>query len=224
VTPAALLLALQQGDSAFPSGGFAFSWGLEGLCDEGMVATAADLGAFLDDMLANRWAGFDRIALRRAFLTAAPEAAAETDAAVEAALWSAPLREGSRRAGRALLGAQARLGNAAAATYRDLAGRDAALGHLPVAQGVSWRGAGLPLAAAEALGAWSALQAAATAALRLGAVGHAEAQAAMTAARPRAAAILAATPPPDAPLLAFTPVADIALTRHARRDARLFAT
>ena len=39
---AMLLRALQYGDSAFPSGGFAFSWGLEGLAADGLVANAAD--------------------------------------------------------------------------------------------------------------------------------------------------------------------------------------
>ena len=68
--PDGLLLALQHGDSAFPSGGFAFSWGLEELVRDGWVGTADDLSGFLHDLLANRWQGFDRTAVRRAMETA----------------------------------------------------------------------------------------------------------------------------------------------------------
>ena len=43
MTREALLAALQLGDSAFPSGSFAFSWGLEGLVADGLVDGEADL-------------------------------------------------------------------------------------------------------------------------------------------------------------------------------------
>ncbi|MDP9362684.1 MAG: hypothetical protein M3Q10_00380, partial [Chloroflexota bacterium] len=45
--PAALLLLLQLADSAFPTGAFAFSHGLEGLLDAGLLRGEADVAAVL---------------------------------------------------------------------------------------------------------------------------------------------------------------------------------
>ena len=44
---ATLLTALQHADSFFPGGGTAFSWGLESLCNDRQVASAADVERFL---------------------------------------------------------------------------------------------------------------------------------------------------------------------------------
>lgn len=218
----ALLLALQHGDSAFPSGGFAFSWGLEELVRDGWIGTADHLSDFLRDLLVNRWQGFDRVAVRRAAKAATLAALADVDRAVETATGSAPMRAGSRRAGRALLGVHARLSGGAVAEYRSMTEADAELGHLPVVQGLVWREAGLDGASAEILSAWTMAQGIAAAALRLGLIGHLSAQAVLDRARGEITA-LAARPPPLR-LTAFTPVADVALARHGRRDARLFAT
>ena len=57
MTPEALLAALHLGDSAFPSGAFAFSWGLEGLAADGLVTAEADLALLLEDLFVNRWRG-----------------------------------------------------------------------------------------------------------------------------------------------------------------------
>ncbi|WP_181702436.1 urease accessory protein UreF [Chthonobacter albigriseus] len=218
----ALLLALQHGDSAFPSGGFAFSWGLEELVNDGWISGEADISAFLADLLANRWHGFDRVALARAHEAPDLDALAGIDRAVEIATWAAPMRAGSRRAGRALLGVHARLSGGPVADYRALVDVDGELGHLPVVQGLVWRTAGLDRNSSELLSAWTMAQGIAAAGLRLGLIGHLSAQTVLTAARATIARLAAVSPPAD--LTAFTPVADVALSRHARRDARLFAT
>ena len=56
---AGLLLALQMGDSAFPSGGFGFSWGLETLKADGLVRDGAGVTAFATAQLTRRWASAD---------------------------------------------------------------------------------------------------------------------------------------------------------------------
>jgi urease accessory protein len=222
--PEFLLAMLQHGDPAFPAGGFAFSWGLEGLIADGVVSGPGDVATFAEDLLLRRWASFDRVALRRAFAAApVPGDVAAVDREVETSTWVAAQREGSRRAGRALLGVHVRLATPGAAGYRALVDAEGAHAHLAVVQGLVWRGAGLPLEAAETLSAWSVVSALASAAVRLGALGHAGAQAMLTALRPRIAALLT-SPPPDGRLHAFTPLADIAVARHARRALRLFAT
>lgn len=216
------LAALQHGDSAFPGGGFAFSWGIEGLVADELVGTADDLERVVEDLLLGRWAPFDRVALRSAF-AAGPDLDRVTalDREIEAGTLVAGLREGSRRAGRALLGVHVRLATPGAAAYRAMID-DGAPGHLAVVQGLVWRGLGLSVESAEALAAWGLVWALVSAAIRLDVIGHVAAQALLTRLRPRIAALLA-TAPPVAPLHAFTPLADIAVARHARRDVRLFA-
>ena len=61
--PAVLLTALQHGDSLFPGGGFAASWGLETLCTDAYVQDAETLLHFVQGQLRQRWARCDRPAL-----------------------------------------------------------------------------------------------------------------------------------------------------------------
>ncbi len=227
MTPEHLLAALHLGDSGFPSGAFAFSWGLEGLAADGLVSNEAELAAVVEEVLVNRWRTFDRIVLRRVYILGDTKQQIEQlvalDLEVETATWAAPLRAGSRRAGRALLNVHETLGSADARLYRARVIRDGRLGHLAVAQGIAWRGGGLPVGAAETIGAWTTISSIAGAAIRLGLVGHLSAQTVIRRARAIAADILSATPDPDAPLSAFTPLLDVALMRHQQREFRLFA-
>lgn len=222
--PANLLAALHLADSAFPAGGFAFSWGLEGLAADGLVSDAAGVAETIRHQLAHRWQGMDRPLLARAHAATDAEAVRRVDLLAEACCLSAPLRAGARRAGRALLAACARFGWPSVLAYRALLPADARLGHLPVMQGLAFRAAGLPGDMAEALGGWSVIAGLASAAIRLGLIGHAEALR-MTADLRGDLAELLDRPAPDAPIPAsFTPLADIAMMRGGLRDLRLFAT
>jgi urease accessory protein len=205
IVPAMALALLQYGDSAFPAGGFAFSWGVEGLAADGL----------LQEQLAHRWNSMDRLLLRRAFGAQALDEVAAIDRLAEAATPSAQMREGSRRAGRAHVGA---------IRYRDAIARDGRLGHLPVAQGLAYREAGLSIEAAELLAGWTLIAALASAAVRLGIIGHIEAQHVMTRSRRALEALLAQAPAADARPSSFTPLTDIALSRNSVRGVRMFAT
>jgi urease accessory protein len=228
MTREALLAALQLGDSAFPSGSFAFSWGLEGLVADGLVDGEADLALLVEDLLMNRWRSFDRIVLRRIYrlddMTLEIHQLVSLDLEIEATSWALPLRVGSKRAGRALLNVHTRLGTPDLRAYCRCVGADPRLGHLAVAQGVVWRASGLALDVAEAVGAWTLASTTISAAIRLGVVGHVGAQAVLTRVRAVAAKILCEVPDPNEPLHAFTPLVDIALMRHEHRDLRLFST
>ena len=103
-----ILTLLQHGDSNFPAGGFAFSWGVEGLEIDGHLPRGrAALQGFVVDQLAHRWDSMDRVLLRRAF-AADIDGIEEVDHETEALTLSAEMRQGSRRAGRALIGVHAR--------------------------------------------------------------------------------------------------------------------
>uniref|UniRef100_UPI002F352142 urease accessory UreF family protein n=1 Tax=Methylobacterium radiotolerans TaxID=31998 RepID=UPI002F352142 len=118
----AALTALQQADTAFPSGSFAFSNGLEGLVAENPAFDEAALARIVAAALRFRWAETDRVALilaHRAGGAIAPLAA--IDAALEAASLSEPMRVGSRRNGASLLASHARLGTCAGSCRRSSA-------------------------------------------------------------------------------------------------------
>jgi urease accessory protein len=220
---AALLMALQHADGQFPGGGFAFSWGLEGLFADRRLARD-DLGAFIGGQLRHRWSGFDRPVIVRAHeLKDDPDALADLDSRVEAWSLAAPQRDGSRRAGGALLGLHARLGTSGAADYRRRVTMGDACGHLSVVQGLVWRGIGLPVEATQAMSAYSFAAGLTTAAIRLGAASHMDAQHALTALRPAIAAMLDQPVPPLTALHAFSPLAEIAMVRQGRKPMRLFS-
>ncbi|MFC2254395.1 urease accessory protein UreF [Labrys portucalensis] len=218
-----LLTALQCGDGQFPAGAFAFSWGLESLIADGAVLRA-DFPAFLLGQLECRWASFDRIVVIRAH-----EAAwdigqlCELDDFVDAATTVDAARLGSKRAGSALLSTHHRLGIPSAAAFRQAVTTGRAAGHLAVVQGCVLAGFGLDRTTALTVSAYSTASALSTAAIRLGLIGHLDAQRALLAARPF---LSGAIQREDADLdgaSSFVPTADIAMMRHALQTQRLFS-
>ena len=221
---ASLLATLQQADSFFPAGGVAFSWGLETLVTEGVFRADRDLNQLLMGQLEQRWATFDRCALVAAFDTV-PDLAgvARIDQQIEAMSLARELREGSRRAGASLLGVHERLGTSGAAQYRAAVRAGSACGHLPVVQGLVWRGAGMTVDQAQAASAHTFCVSLLGAALRLGAIGHLHAQETLVGLRAEMAKLLAGPPPSFEDCYAYTPMAEIAVMRHEVQSARLFA-
>lgn len=201
----ALLAALQAADSAFPTGGFAFSWGLEAALADGRV----DRRSFPDWLaveLLHRWAPFDRLFVAAAW-RAAPDPSAPNDD-LDRLLWAEPLRLRSLEAGAALAAAARRM---AMPIPEGL--------HLPVAQGALFRALGLTLPLALAASAHAAAQALVSAAVRLGVIGALEGQGALAALRPALAEVVG-PPDPDESPAAFAPLSEIAMLRPV--PGRLF--
>jgi urease accessory protein len=221
---AAALALLQYGDSAYPAGGFAFSWGIEGLAADGWLAGAAALDGLIADHLSFRWSSMDRPLLCQAYRAETLDAVASVDRLAEAMTPSAQLRDGSHRAGKALLGIAVRLGGPLSVGYRPYVSADVRLGHLPIIQALAFRDAGLDLAAAQLLSGWTLITGLVSAAVRLGSIGHVEAQQALSAARPVLADLLEMDLPADLQPSSFTPLIDIAVTRGPSRHVRMFAT
>ncbi|KMY03704.1 urease accessory protein UreF [Pseudomonas syringae KCTC 12500] len=236
-----LLLALQQADSFFPGGAVAWSWGLETLVADGHLghgeiipprrrqrtvrhSRSAEVHGFVEGQLRHRWNSFDRVFLLAAWHAADdPPALMAMDAQIEALTLAEELRQGSRRVGQALLGVHVALGTSGAASYQQqiLAGNTP--GHLPVVQGLLWNHLGMhrdhcQLAAAHAL-----CTGLVSAAVRLGVMGHIDAQRVLTDIQPLITELLAQEPPSPDDACGFTPMGEIAVMRHETQDLRLFA-
>jgi urease accessory protein len=198
---------LQLADSAFPTGGFAHSAGLEAAIAAG---TLAGVEPFCVELL-------DQLAHGSLPLVAAvhdePARAAEIDALTTALLWNHIAARASRAQGRALLDVAARSFGVARTETQHLA---PAWGHVCRALGVSRDDA---LAAFLHVGLRGAL----SAAVRLGACGPAEAQAIHQRLHPaldRALAIGRALPLDD--IAQTSPLVELVQGTQDRLYSRLF--
>ncbi len=216
-------MSLQHSDSFFPSGAIAMSGGLETLVNEERVTSPDQVEMFVHGQLKFRWALFDRQILVAVWRTIDDlPRVGEMDALVEAQTLAAESRAGSKRAGQALLGVHVRLGTSHAAEYQRMITGELAYGHNTVVQGLVWRSIGICESAAELMSAYAFCVGIASAALRLGVIGHLDCQAIIAGARPLIRQILLdeATGPDSA--CSFTPEQEIAVMRHETMPYRLF--
>jgi urease accessory protein len=183
-----------------------------------MVRDEGDVAAFVAEQLEGNWHRRDRVLLRRAWAVSDPSA---VDAFAEAVTTMSVLREASRRAGAATLATFAAVIDPGLADYRSRVLAGTAAGHLPVAQAVCLRAAGLTLETAEVVAAWQVVSGITGAALRLGICGHLGAQRIVTTMTPVLIDLMHRTPPTEP--AAFTAYADIAAQRHDD-GVRLFAS
>lgn len=219
-----ILKAIWQADGTFPSGSFAFSYGIEGLAAMGAISDKDSLYNVIETVLRFRWATFDRVALTRSFRAQGhPAEIAQIDREVEAATFGEALRAGSRRNGGSFLATHARLGNALAAMLRDAARRGEILGHITVMQGAIWQSMEMDEEMAQIASAYTTASGAASAAVRLGVVSALHAQAVLNDCLPLIEQLNADPVLEDTHLSSFAPVLDIASVRQARADLRLFA-
>ena len=222
---AGLLAVLQHGDSFFPSGSLAFSWGLETLRNDGLIQNAEDVEWFVVDQLRHRWATMDRPVLVAAHRAADDlESVVAIDRLVEAMSLAREARDGSRRAGAALLSVHQSLGTEGASAYQKWVKARRAWGHLAVVQGLVWHGAGLDEMAASAVSGHTLCVGLLGAALRLGVIGHIDSQRSLARLRNEIVEVLAAPAPALEDLGVCTPETDIAAMRHETEKTRLFIT
>jgi urease accessory protein len=218
-----LMTVLQYGDSFFPSGAVSFSWGLEGLAEQGRLADAADIEAFVLGQLHARWASFDRAVVVAAHRAGSDlVAVARIDGQVEIQTPAAELRSASCRMGEAMLSVFARLGVADAASYRGMVKRGEACGHLAAMQGFLWAGVGLSQQEALAISAHSFSVGLLGAAVRLGHLTHIDAQRILSLVRAEIAPIAEEPAPSMDEISSFAIESEVAMMSHARRSLRLF--
>lgn len=224
--PGQLLTLMQFSDSFFPGGATAYSWGLETLRADDLIVDEDALAQFVETLLTQRWASFDRPYLHAAWRLAGDADTAglrSLDRRYHARCLAREWREGSQRLGAAQLRVHAALPLAAARDYAASAGSADAPGHLVIVQGLLMRGHGLTLAATEAMSGWTLCTAVVGAAIRLGLTGHLQAQRLLLASRQRLLALMAVPAADPADAWSGSAALDVAALRHETGHSRLFS-
>jgi urease accessory protein len=219
-----ILRAIWQADGTFPSGAFAFSYGLEGAIALRGKMEPRELEQLVIAVLRQRWATYDRVALMRAFRARGDLAAiAAIDRAVEASTLIEALRSGSRRNGASFLASHARLGDELAVALRDAMRTGQCLGHIAVMQGAVWSALELDEELAQMTSGYAAASGLIAAAVRLGAIGALQGQAVLRNCLPLIDSLASHPVADETEMESFLPFLDIATARHAQSDLRLFA-
>ena len=222
-----LVSLLHFADSAFPTGGYAHSFGLERYCQAGIVHDRDGLERFLVTQLEGSGGPCEATAAAgalRALVRADLEACRRLDEALEAMKVVKEFREGSRQMGRQTLRVAAALtGDQRLGAYLEDVNARRAPGHHAVAFGMVAGTLGWDAEAAATALLYSTTSLLVGAALRLLPMGQLEGQAVLWGLHPvieRVAREAAERAPGD--LWSFTPGLDIQGMLHERLDARLF--
>jgi urease accessory protein len=220
-----LLTLLQLGDSFFPTGASAFSYGLEGLHAAGLVRDGADLSSFVHTQLCQRWVSAERVAMLHAHAADGDlDRVAEVDQFVECSTLLSSWRLGGRRLGRALLATHHKLGTPHSAAYQAYVAEGRAPGQVSAVSGLLLFASGLSAQAAAALSGYQLALGIVGPALRLGIVGHVEAQRILSSANDQIAHLSERALPRLDELSSWVPATEIASMRQENRHGRLFAT
>jgi urease accessory protein len=227
MTTQPLLALLQLSDSAFPSGAFAHSYGIEQLINQRILRGTTGLEAFVTSYLSNVVATSDARATHAAAAAPGLDTVLRLDHALYRTRAASELRNACVQTGRRLTAeAGIHVETPLLQDYASALHEDATLGCHPVAFGVVSAALDVPPADAAAALMLSAANAMLQAAMRLGRISHRDAQATLHRLRPRIDALVQQIEAfdSDTPLLAFQPLQEIASMRHERAEARLFAS
>jgi urease accessory protein len=212
-------LTWQVADSAFPTGAFAHSWGLEAAWHQGEIESYDALRRFLE--AAVHQAGFATLPLLNAVYHRLDDLE-RLDALTEVFLINAVANRASRIQGRSLLATAVRVWPSAslAALSRRA---DATHSHVAPLSGAVFRAIGLSLPAAQQIVLYGTARGVLAAAVRLGIVGSYEAQRLQHACGPwlDAVATRCSRLAPD-DLAQTSPVTDLLQSAHDRLYSRLF--
>lgn len=212
-------LIWQLADSAFPTGGFAHSSGLEAAWQTGEVTTAYELARFVRDSL---WqTGYGVLPLARA-AHRAPDRLEELDGFADAFLTNAVANRTSRIQGRAFVATCVRVWPRPALIELD-ARVQRICGHFGPSAGATQRELGVPLVVAQRLMLFATARSLFAAAVRLGIVGSYHAQGLQLACGPELDRVLAQCGELDETQVAQTaPGIDLWLSAHDRLYSRMF--
>lgn len=229
-----LLSLLQLSDSAFPSGRYTLSHGLETLAQTGYLTVPSDgatLFTLLGDSVRFGVAPSDGLAVACAHRAAGPdgivdlELVRQVDERLTAVKLPREARDASTRTGRAVLAtATAAIGGDALGDYADWVRRGASPGNHAVVVGLLSASLGIPGLAAVVGELYAYCSGWVAAAVRLGIGDHRAAQGLLHRLRPLIADAAASVFERDVDQISScTPLLDVMSMRHEQAELRLFA-
>ena len=229
------LSALQLGDSAFPSGRYTLSHGLEAIAQSGQLTTqetAPALSRLLSDCIRFGVAPSDGVALACAHRALGPDGALDwelvtcADQRLTAVKLARETRDCSTRTGRALLTTATTVtGAAAIRNYAQRVHNGQAPGNHAIVLGLVSAALGVPRLAAVAGELYAFCASWVGAAVRLGLIDHRAAQHMLHRVRPVTAEAARNAADRDVPQISScTPFVDVMSMRHEQAELRLFAS
>lgn len=227
---ASLVALLQLSDSAFPSGTFTNSFGLEELVAAGRIRTALELETLVSSVVVLSIARADAVAAAEAARCAAIpdyDGVIEADRVLFSMKASSELRAASASAGRHTIEELAVHTRSPGIDWLLTAIRDGRTpGTQPIALGMAGDAFGLTPEEIAGVVMFSAANAVLQAGMRLLPISHRDVQGALHRLRPQIAAYaeVAACPKRRHSMQSFHPVQEIAAMRHRLSEARLFAS
>lgn len=224
-TPA-LLEGLRFVDTFFPSGGYAFSSGLEAAVQGGAVKTSDQLARYIEDLLRGGMSRREVLAAKRANLAATTgslEAAINLDRELDSTKLGRESRLASRQMGRQVIRVAADQIRATPflSTYRDEVEADRSPGHLAVAFGLTMGTCGWSPEETAAAFLYHTAVGFISAAMRLSPIGQYEGQRILGEWLPLIERISREVDP-DTVMSSWSPVQDIYAMRHGSLEWRLF--
>lgn len=222
-----LLVSMQLTDSAFPTGLYTMSHGLEGYHQAGLVSPGT-VGDLLEDLLIHSVGPGDATAMSRAHDAARDSdwaVVAHIDHLVLASKLNHEMRRASIRSGRALIGIAGDLFGEGVGEYAARIADRAVPGCQPVVSAICYSAAGVPRSEAVASDLFAFSASFVGAALRMRLTDHRRAQVVLREIAPVIETVTA-----DAGVRSiddmggFAPMADISSARHERADGRLFTS
>jgi len=222
----ALLKGLRFIDSFFPSGGYAFSSGLEAAVQAGQVSNAEEFALYVEDLMQGSISRREAVAVARAWDAQASGAGSEakkTDLELDAMHLSREVRMASRQMGRQVI----RIAGdepGSSPLLRDfytMVENRLTPGHFPVCVGLTLGAAGWKREDAVAAFLYQTAVGFVSAGMKVLPLGQREGQRLLSLWASMIAEI-AHTVTAEATLCAWSPVQDIFQMRHARLESRLF--
>jgi urease accessory protein len=192
---------------------------------DGRLPTPAAVERYLQTQLCERWARADRVVLQAAHAAEGDlERVQAIDRFADAMVLVESWRLSGRRLGRALVETNAAVGTPHCEEYARRVKHEGAPGQVAVVQGLVAFGVGLDAELGAALSGYTFAVAIVSAALRLGCLGHIDAQRLLTRQRTLIAELAGAPAAPLESASSWVPGAEIAAMRHEARRERLFST
>jgi urease accessory protein len=221
-----LIQGLRFVDSFFPSGGFAFSSGLEAAVKDGAVRDGKDLARYVEDLLIQGLGRREGVAVavaHEASATGRLAPALEIDRTLDSLKLGHDTRLASRQMGRQVIKAAAEQlhDHRPLIDYRRAVEDTRTPGHVPVAVGLTLGACGWSRQDTVAAFLYQTAQGMVSAAMKLLPVGQQQGQQ-LLADWGSTIAQLSQQVTPQSGLASWTPIHDIYAMRHARLESRLF--